>query len=248
MGKSKKNIIKISLIVLMTICITGSVYATLKCNINMKTEKSEYNKGDTFVVDVMISNIESDRGVISFGGTLEYDKESLKLEKIEGLNGWETPVEGISYNEANGKFVITRNGLGKSDETIFKLTFSVKNTSKQNATVTLKDMTIADGTAPAKVSEISKSITIKEETQKPIPNPGEDTNNNQKPGDGSNNNNNQKPGNNSDTNNNVSKGDNTVTNQKIPQTGEKNLMIPILIGMVTIVGIIFLIKIKRIKE
>lgn len=34
-----KKVIKISLILLIAICISGNVYATLKCNINMKTEK-----------------------------------------------------------------------------------------------------------------------------------------------------------------------------------------------------------------
>jgi len=80
-----KKVIRISLILLMAICISGNVYAALKCNIDMKIEESEYNKGDTFTVHVNISNIESERGVISFGGTLKYDKDSLKLEKMEDL-------------------------------------------------------------------------------------------------------------------------------------------------------------------
>ncbi len=268
MKENVKNITKIALIMLMIICITGSVYAALKCNISIKTEKSEYNKGDTFTVDINISNIESDRGVISFGGTLEYDKDSLKLEKIEGVNGWETPTKGSSYNEANGKFVITKNGLGKNDETIFKLTFTVKNESKQNVVISLKDMTLADGIAPAKTDATSKSITIKDGTQNPDQKPGDgsntdnnqkpgdssNTDNNQKPGDGSNtgnssnNNNNQKPGNNTNTTNIISKGDNTITNQKIPKTGNKSSIVIIGIGITIVIAILLLIKMKFIKE
>lgn len=244
-----KKVIGMGIILLMAICITGNVYAAFKCNIDMKIEKSEYNKGDTFTVDINISNIESDRGVISFGGTLEYDKDSLKLEKIQGLNGWETPTIGSSYNEANGKFIVTRSGLGKNDETIFKLTFTVKKESKENATITLKDMTLADGTAPAKVNEVTKNITIKGETQNPNPQPGDDnTNNDSKPGDSSNSDNNSKPGNNSNTNNNISKGDNTTVNQKIPQTGDKYLIAPILTGIILIIAIVLLIKIRMINE
>jgi len=74
-----RKIIKISLILLMAICITGSVYAASSCNISMKTTKTEYSKGDTVTIDVNISDIKSNRGIISFGGTLEYDKDITKL-------------------------------------------------------------------------------------------------------------------------------------------------------------------------
>lgn len=253
-----KKVIKISLILLIAICISGNVYATLKCNINMKTEKLEYNKGDTFTVDVNISNIESDRGVISFGGTLEYDKDSLKLEKIQGVNGWETPTTGLSYNESNGKFVITKSEFGKNDETIFKLTFTVKNESKQSYTITLKDMSLADGITLAKVDD--KSIIIKEGNQIPNPQPGDDSNtgndskpgddsnigNDSKPGDNSNTSNNSRPGDDSNTSNNISDVDNTVANNRIPKAGKRKLINPISIGIIIIsAGIIFFIKIKK---
>lgn len=247
-----KKVISISLILLIIICITGNVYAVLKCNVNMKTEKSEYNKGDTVTIDVNISNIESDRGVISFGGTLEYDKDSLKLEKIQGLNGWETPGIGTSYNETNGKFIITRSGLGKNDETMFKLIFTVKNESKQNLVIRLKDISLADGIAPIKINEVNKNITIKEATQNPNPQPGD---NDSKPGDNiDNTDNDSKPGNNSNignnsnTSNSISKKDNTTANKIIPKTGDKILIFPILIGTLTIISILFVIKVKSINE
>ena len=240
-----KKVIRISLILLMAICISGNVYAALKCNIDMKIEESEYNKGDTFTVHVNISNIESERGVISFGGTLKYDKDSLKLEKMEGVNGWETPTIGVSYNETNGKFITTRSGLGKNDETIFELTFTVKNESKQNPTITLKDMTLADGTSPAKVNEISKSITVKEGVEKPNPKPGDgNTDNDSKPGNNSGADNSSKPGNNSNTNNSY----NTTTDKKIPQTGDKSLVIPIWIVVISTIAIVCFVKIRKINK
>lgn len=250
-----KRAISISLILLIIICITGNVYAALKCNINMRTEKLEYNKGDTFAIDVNISNIESDRGVISFGATLEYDKESLRLEKIQGLNGWETPGIGTSYNESNGKFIITRSGLGKDDETMFKLMFTVKNESKQNLVIKLKDISLADGTSPTKINEVNKNITIKEATQNPNPQPGDDNiDNDSNSGDISNIGNNSKPGNNSSIGNNSNSGntmqkkDNTTASKIIPKTGDKILIFPIFIGILTIISILFLIKVKTIMK
>lgn len=239
-----KKKISIGLILLIIICITGNVYAVLECNINLVTEKAEYNKGDVFTVDVNISNIESDRGVISCGGTLEYDKDSLKLEKIEGVNGWETPEIGTSYNETNGKFVTTRNELGKTDESILKLTFTVNKESKQSAVITLKNVTLADGTSLVKINEKNKNITIKQGTQNPNPQPGDsDINNNPKPGNISNTSNDL-----SSSDSSISKKDNTITDKIMPKTGEKSLTIVILIGILIIISFVSLIKIKMINK
>lgn len=243
-----RKIIKISLILLMAICITGSVYAASSCNISMKTTKTEYSKGDTVTIDVNISDIKSNRGIISFGGTLEYDKDSLSLEKMEGLNGWETPIDGSSYNKANGKFAITRSGLGKKNETILRLKFKVKNANKTSLTITLKNMTLADGSAPIKVNAVSKKITIKGKANTPSTKPGTDkpSTDTNKPSNGSNNGSNQN--NNSKPNSTTNKKDSTVSNKKIPQTGENNFVIPTLLGVTALIAIAFFVKIKLVNN
>lgn len=96
---------------------------------------------------------------------MEYDKDSLTLVKIEGQNGWETPSHGSTFNKENGKIGITRNGVGKNNETIFKMTFQVKEASRQNLVVSLKDMVISDGTVPFKISNVSQTITVTEKIQ-----------------------------------------------------------------------------------
>lgn len=166
-----KKIVTLSLILILTICIMGNVYGAFSCQINMETSKTQVSKNDEFSINVNVSNIQSEKGVISFGGTLEYDKDSLTLVKMEGQNGWETPSNGSTYNEAKGKIAIARNGVGKNNETILKITFKVKETKKQNLTIRLKDMTIADGTVPFKISNVSQNITITEGTQSSVSTP-----------------------------------------------------------------------------
>lgn len=166
-----RRIVKLSLILLMTVFIMGNVYAALSCQMEVKASKTEVSKNEEFTVDVNISNIQSDKGVISLGGTLEYDKDSLELVRMEGKNGWETPIDGVSFNKDNGKIAITRNGLGKNNETVFTIKFKVKEGSKKNLTVTLKDITVADGTSPAKISVADTKITVKDGAQNPVSEP-----------------------------------------------------------------------------
>lgn len=176
-----KRIAKLSIIMLlMMVCLTVNVYAKPNCTINMATNQTEVSKGKEFTIDVNLSNIQSERGIIAIEATLEYEKDCLTLSKMEGQNGWDTPIKDLSYNESNGKLVIDKKGLAKNDETILKITFVVNDTNKKNTTVSLKNIIVADGTAPATISNALTNVTIKEETnpnpdegEKPNPNPDE---------------------------------------------------------------------------
>lgn len=257
-----KKIVSLILILLTVICMAGSVYAALNCNISVQTAKSEYSKNEQFTVDVNLSNIQSDRGIISLGATLEYDKDSLTLVKMEGKNGWETPAAGASYNEANGKIAITRSGLGKNNETIFTITFKVKEQSKQNVAITLKDITVADGTKPAKIATTYKNITIKEGTIAPDTKPGtddKDKNEITTPGTNTSTGTNTNTGTNSSSNvstNKTNTSKNTIKNSNknavksgsLPKAGSIGVIAIIPVIIIAIVAVIFFIKMKRLNK
>jgi LPXTG-motif cell wall-anchored protein len=201
-----KKIVKLSLVLLVAIIMVGSTaYAALECNVSINTTKTEYSKNEEFVVNVDLSSIQSERGVIAFGATLDYDKDSLTLVKMEGKNGWSNP----SYNESNGKMVMDRSNVTNNDETVLAITFKVNENTKQNITITLKDISVSDGTTPIKqISSINKNITIKEETTTPDSGSNSDVNtdNNQ------NTNNNQTTGTTENTNTTTTITTNTNTN------------------------------------
>ncbi|MCI8833628.1 MAG: hypothetical protein HFJ19_05495 [Clostridia bacterium] len=111
----KRKIIALSLI-LVIVTLISNVYAVSKCKVDLKTDKSEYNKNDEFTVNVNLSDIQDEKGIIALGGTLEYDKNSLQLVKMEAQGNWTKP----SFNETNGKFVTDRdNNYATKDETVF---------------------------------------------------------------------------------------------------------------------------------
>ena len=179
-----KRIVKLSIVMLlMMVVFTVNVYAKPHCNISIQTKEEKIEKGKEFTIDIYLSNIQSERGIIAIEGTLEYEKDCLTLSKFEGQNSWDTPIKNLSYNEANGKFVIDKKGLAKNDETILKITFIANKTDKKDTTISLKNIIVADGTAPAEIKNVSKNITLAEESQNPgtIPTPSEDQKPNTKP-------------------------------------------------------------------
>lgn len=152
-----KKIIVLSLILLITICSVIDVYATSSFQMSLIASKNEVNKGDEFVVDVKISNIQMDKGIIALGGRIEYDRDSLELQKMEGQNGWARP----SYNDNNGKFATDRDDYGTVDEVMFKITFKVKQQSKENLTITLNEVAGSNGKDEVKLNNIITNITVK---------------------------------------------------------------------------------------
>lgn len=227
-----KKIQKLSIIMLLMIIVLNVyVYAKPNCNVNIKTQKTEIGKNEEFTVEVVISNIQSEKGIIAIDAVLEYDKESITLVKMEGQNDWSTPIKDLSYNESNGKLVIDKRGLAKSDETILKLVFKTKEISKEKVMIALKNINIADGTEPSTVANAYKNITIKDASTTPSPKPPEEQTPSQtpKPDD---NNINKLPDNISNSNN-----DNKAPG-KLPQTGSDNIILMIAIAIFIIISIV----------
>lgn len=218
-----KKIISIFVIVLIVICMANNTIAAMQCNIVLSPEDtSEITTNDEFKVDVKVSDISSEIGLVTFGAKLEYDRNSLKLEKIEGVGDYSDPA----YNDKNGKILIERNPTNHN-ATMFTLTFKVLNTD--NVTINLKDITMSDGTGLGKVEAQTYTPQIKAEVSPtptpsitPTPKPTENPGNNQGG--------NQGNGNTSDTT--------TKKDDKLPQTGLNSLKVPgILLGITGIAAL-----------
>lgn len=171
----KKTIVFSLSLILGIMLLVNNVYAASSYKIDLNTVKNEFDKKEEFVVNVAISNIQVEKGLIAFGAVLDYDKDSLELVKTSGSENWANP----SYNENNGKLTTDRNNLSKNDEVVFSITFRVKEGSKANPTITLKNIEASGGTETGdlKTNDVTKTITVKGATSNPNP---DDTN---KPGD-----------------------------------------------------------------
>ena len=160
----KKVVNTIILIVLILVSMNGNVNAEeakSSANISLNASKKEVNLDEQFSINIRLSNIKSKTGIIGFEAALDYDKKQFELIKMEGQNDWETPKEGFSYNSSNGIMVSTKNGFAKESENIIKITFKVKNISKNKGNINLKDITLSDSDKPIKVSAEGIELTLK---------------------------------------------------------------------------------------
>lgn len=220
-----KKIIVLSLVLLMTIATVTSVYAVSSFKMELKPSNKEVSKNEEIVVEAVISDIEFDKGIVALGGMLEYDTNSLELVKFEAGDNWSKP----SYNEKSQKFATDRDGYGKDDETVFKVTFKVKEEAKENLVIELSEASASNGEDEVKLEGIKTSVTVKSGTSKPddskpddqkpdINTSTDDNNTNTNTNTNNNNNNTQNTNSNKDdkntnTNTNNSKNTNTNTNK-----------------------------------
>lgn len=152
----KKIITGLMFVLLIVLVLSVNVYAA-NGSINLQSNKSEASKNDEIVVNVEISGVKTTQGVAAMMATLEYDKTSLNLEKIEGQNGWARP----GYNENNGQLITDKNNDLAGNEVAIKFTFKVKDGAKENLAVSLKNVVISGGNGDIELANATKNITIK---------------------------------------------------------------------------------------
>lgn len=186
-----KKIISLSLSILLIICLMGTAYAVSSCKISLKINNSTLVKDEEFSVNVVLSDIQDEKGIFGVSAILEYDKNSLEYVKMEEQQGWEKAV----YNKDNGIIAIIREeSYATNNQTVFKITFKTKVENKSNVEIALKDVTASNGQKDIKLGDLKEILTIKT-------NNNNNNNENNKPNE--NNNNNSKPSsNNKPTNNN----------------------------------------------
>lgn len=141
----------------LCMCFMGKVYGAVSCNIAI-TGESNVTAGGSYTVDVVVSNINSPKGLLALGAVLEYDTNKLENVKMGvGSGTWSVP----SYNSANGKLITDRSDFGKINETVFRISYKVKDGVTGNAYITLKNISVADEDSENSVSNATKTITIK---------------------------------------------------------------------------------------
>ncbi len=256
-----KKVIKIGAVLLIMLSILTNAYAA-SCTITVQPSNSKVETNKEFSVDVVLSNIQDEKGMITFTARLEYDHTNLTFKKIEGQNGWNP-----AYNEENGKIAAERaGGYTKSDETVFRVTFLANGAVNETPKITLTDIVFSNGKEDIDVTAASTTVTIIDSDSgnqggnqggneggnqggNQGGNEGGNEGGNQGGNEGGNEGGNQggNEGGNEGGNQNTNKVDTSIKDGKLPQTGDMNiLLIVIAVAIALVVGLF--IKIKLINN
>lgn len=152
--------ILIGMMVLGLISTTTNVYALGNATVEF-TGESQIHVGETFTIDMTVTNVEGTYdGIVSLGGNLSFDH--TKLEYISAKEV-EAPYvfqinEDYNYKLAGLDFTLD-NGI-KTTTTVFEFTFKALEIG--DTTITLDHYKLTDSKDYVDTTVISKVVTIEE--------------------------------------------------------------------------------------
>ena len=114
--------------------------------------------GDEMEVSVKVHDLTAiDKGLITLGGKLEYDKNVLEKISIESQNGWD-----VTMNEDNLKFVTDNNHYVTGNSDVFKIKFKVKETIDQDikTIIRVRDIVASNGDIEVASEDASLEISL----------------------------------------------------------------------------------------
>lgn len=154
-----KKFVTLSLTLVLIFMVITNVYAVSSFKVSMEASKDELTKNEEFTVEVKISDIQDEKGIIAMGGEIEYDKDSLTLVKVEqGSENWAKP----SYSENSKKFAMDRDARGKDDEILFKMIFTVNEESTKKPEISLKNIVGSNGSDDIEIGDVKFSVNVKD--------------------------------------------------------------------------------------
>lgn len=158
---NKKRILYILIICyLFIVTFSNSAYAAT-INMQLYSNQSEIEVKENSTIEVKVNLLDFDRIpeniVLGCYAEIVYDNDILKLQDIEGQNGW-----SVEYNDKTNKIVMDTDSA-KANTTIAVITFEINKediTKNENVTIYLKNMVLTDGNFEIN-AELQTNINIK---------------------------------------------------------------------------------------
>ncbi len=242
-----KKIIGIVLIAILL--ITSNVYAvTDSFKTTLSVDNSQVKRGENITVTIALNDIQiesGEKGIGAYTANIDFDHSVLEYVSTKGTDKWEAPFyqdEQITGNTNDAEVVKTPQSIGT-------ITFKVKDNAKLGET-TIKLANFSGSIVSADISANDSSVkftVIDNNTSSGNENNGS---NGSTTGNGAGSGSTQNGGINNGGNK-INVGNTNKENVKqgvLPQTGNANIGISILMVVCALVGMVLLIKIKLINK
>lgn len=184
-----KKLISILLIVQLII-LCPIVVNALSYTASLSTDVAELKAGETVSINMKLSNIDMDTGIMAMSAKLIFDENifepitvntlggivSSSLSKMNGLNGWGS----ISYSPVTKIFAMDASSFMTDTDDVLQILLKVKSgVTAKKTTVEVRDIEASNGDKDVKADNVSIEIGREggEENPNP-PNPPDTGNNN----------------------------------------------------------------------
>ena len=145
MNVSKKILlVLIFCFIIIQLLVTSVDAATINMQLYSDNEKIQIDDVSTLEVELRLTNFDNiqENTVLGCYAEIDYDKNLLSLNSIEGQNGW-----NVEFNEETNKIVLDSDSAS-SNTTIAKMIFDIRTqeiTKNENTIIALKDLVLTDG-------------------------------------------------------------------------------------------------------
>lgn len=227
----KKKLVSIVIMMILSFCIIGNVYAVdSACKLDISASANEIKAGETLTLNLNVSDlnmVDNENLIVGIQGAIKYDDKVFKDVKVTSTKLKECAFQNNVFL-ANSSDMIE--GV-KKGETILTITLTVREeVTSGETTVELKGMIVSNVKATA-VKELESNVKVKVVGNKLVEEDGNKIENEIK----------------NEVSNNIQNGNNTNTNgEKIPYVGTDDFAV---YGIILIVGfgIVCYIKYKRLS-
>lgn len=164
--KSKRILLIALMALLVIISNINFVYAD-SVSVTVSPTSPEYAAGQTVVLTVSLTNIESDTGIFGLSGELDYSTdifEEIKVDEygntdqITALNGW----GDLTYNSETKEFEVVRTSPIKSTQNIMKISLKVKEgAALGRTTIMLSNLEASDSVNDISTTPATATVEIK---------------------------------------------------------------------------------------
>lgn len=172
--KSKKILLVILVALMLIISNISFVYAD-SFNVTLASDKQNYAAGQTVIIKVSLSDIDSSIGLYGLSGALDYDTNVFEPITSDGTGNITSTVSGITslnnwgnptFNSSSNEFSLLTTSPTKSNQSIMQIALKVKEGAQLGKTVImLRELQASNGADDIDTSPVTLSINIKDPSE-----------------------------------------------------------------------------------
>lgn len=214
-----KKKIGIMLIVIMLVLSNVVLAEEEKFNVELTSSSNVVTQGESIELDVKVTNIKLQEGIISYIGEIEYDENVFQIESIAGTDSWKEP-DVSSTKRKFLSYTKEKNAI-KEDTVVAKIKLQAKETAAtgdSEVKITMFEVANENESAKTTTERVAK-INIQEK-QETVPDEQEDNTNENT--ENNNNNSDQETDNNQNNQNNTEENNNNVENNNGQNTNTED--------------------------